>query len=456
MLKPLNEYIARNPRIVEARRVGVAISGGGDSVALARLAASAGLPIILLHMNYGLRGAESDGDVAFVIALGSELGCEVLVERVAPEGKSEDVLRRLRYEWFANCNVDVILTGHTRDDQAETVLFRVLRGTGPTGLVGIVESYGNRIFRPLLRVSRKEVREWLASGGYVWREDSSNEALDYRRNWLRRVLLPQVREELNPQVDSALVGLAEIAGDEEAWLAGIVDQVFDNLVSAEADWLVLDCAQFGKLPVALQRRMMRRMMERVKGNLQAIDFAHVEAAVRLALDGEGNGRIQIPGLDLMRSFGWLRVIRMQSLLDRSPRNFRFLLDAPSAILLPDGAGVVRSTLDTGNLYNESGSLDWGKLCAAVDLESPLELRNWRPGDFYRRSGTAQPEKVKDLFQKYRVPLWRRRTWPIIVLRDSPVWVAEFGPAEEFAAKSDAQTRLCLEWVPAQWVPALGA
>ena len=449
MLRLLNDFIERNPRLREARRVGVAVSGGGDSVALARLAAEAGLPILLLHMNYGLRGAESDGDEAFVIALGSELGCEMLVERVTPEGKSEDELRRLRYEWFATCSVDVILTGHTRDDQAETVLFRILRGTGPTGLVGIVESYGNRIFRPLLRMSREEVREWLVGGGHVWREDSSNDEVDYRRNWLRRVLLPQVREELNPQVDGALVGLAEIAGDEEAWLAGIVDEVFENLVSAEADWMVLDCAQLGKLPVALQRRMMRRIMERVKGNLQAIDFAHVEAALRLALDGEGNGRIQIPGLDLMRSFCWLRVIRMQSLLDRSPRNFRFLLEAPSSIMLPDGAGVVRSTLDTGNLYNESKSLDWGKLCAAVDHESPLELRNWRPGDFYRRSGSAHPDKVKDLFQKYRVPLWRRRTWPIIVLRDSPVWVAEFGPAEEFAARSDAQTRLCLEWVLAR-------
>ncbi len=448
MIRLLTEFIERNPRLGEAKRVGVAVSGGGDSVALARLAAIEGLPVILLHMNYGLRGAESDGDEAFVIALGCELGCEVLVERVVPESKAEDELRRLRYEWFAACDADVILTGHTRDDQAETVLFRVLRGTGPTGLVGIVESYGNRIFRPLLRVSREEVREWLVGCGYVWREDSSNQDLDYRRNWLRRVLLPQVREELNPQVDNALVGLAEIAGDEEAWLAGIVDEVFDNLVSAEADWMVLNCAQFGKLAVALQRRMMRRLMERVKGNLQAIDFAHVEAAVRLSLEGEGNGRIQIPGLDLMRSFGWLRVIRMQSLLDRSPRNFRFLLDVPSSILLPDGAGVVRSTLDTGNLYNEKGSLDWGKLCAKVDHESPLELRNWRPGDFYRRNGSTHPEKVKDLFQKYRVPLWRRRTWPIIVLRDSPVWVAEFGPAEEFLAKSDAQTRLFVEWVSA--------
>lgn len=398
-------------------------------------------------MNYGLRGAESDEDEAFVAALGAELGSEVRVERVVPKGAAEDELRRLRYEWFDICDVDVVLTGHTRDDQAETVLFRVLRGSGPAGLAGILESSRDRILRPLLGVSREELRDWLRSMGHAWREDSSNRNLEYRRNWIRNVLLPQVREELNPKVDSALAGLAEIARDEEAWLGTVVDEISVEMVHVEGDGLVLDCERFRRSPLALQRRLLRRLIERVKGNLFAIEFAHIEAAVELALEPQGNGRIQIPGIDLMRSFGLLRLIELQRLADRSPRNFRLPLAVPGDAILPDRAGVVRSTLDTGNLYTVGGSLDWELLCAAVDHENPLELRNWRPGDSVRRSRSDRPDKVKELFQKHRIPLWRRRTWPILVIREIPVWVAEFGPAEEFAAGPGTRTRLRLDWTP---------
>ncbi len=447
LLRHLQDALVRHPRLRAAARVGVAISAGGDSAALAHLAAQASLPIVLLHVNYGLRGAESEADEAFVRALANQLNCETQILRVTPEGKSEDELRRHRYDWFATLDVDAILTGHTRDDQAETVLFRILRGTGPSGLTGIVTSHGDRIFRPLLAATRQELRDWLRSEGHAWREDSSNQDTAYRRNWLRQVLLPQVREHLNPQVDSALASLAAIAGDEEAWLATVVESQCGNLVRPEAGGLILDCERLHDFPLALQRRLIRRLIEQAKGDLLAIEFAHIEASLFLALDREGNGRIQIPGLDLMRSFGLLRAIPIETLAARAPRNYRLPFTAPAMFTLPDRDGAVHSTLAPGSLYTERGSLDWERLCAAAALEYPLELRNWRPGDTYVRNGSDHPEKVKELFQKFRIPLWRRRTWPILVLRDSPVWVAVFGPSREFAAQSDTQLHLHLEWTP---------
>ena len=440
------EFVRRCPVLAGAQRVGVAISGGGDSVALACLARECFSSITLLHMNYGLRGAESDLDEALVRDLALRLGCEVVVERVVPAGRAEEELRRLRYEWFSRCEVDVVLTGHTLEDQAETVLFRMVRGTGPDGLAGISSVLDGRVFRPLLDVGRGEIREWLASRGIAWREDSSNLDLGYRRNWIRHELLPVLRRELNPEVDRALGNLAEIVGDDSEWIDRFVRERLERMVFCEGDGVVLDCSQFCSEAVGLQRRLMRALLERVKGDLRELEFAHVEGALRLCNEKEGNGRIQVPGLDLMRSFGFLRVIRLEVLRAMPERNFRVDFPVPGTVVVPEGAGIVTSTLDPGCNYNESGgSLDWDRLFAAVDAERRLELRNWRPGDSFVRGESTEPEKVKELFQKHRIPLWRRRAWPIVVLGDLPVWVAEFGPAADFAATPETRTALRIEW-----------
>jgi tRNA(Ile)-lysidine synthase len=440
------EFVRRYPALAGAQQVGVAVSGGGDSVALACLARECFSSITLLHMNYGLRGAESDLDEALVRDLGLRLGCEVLVERVVPAGRSEEELRRLRYEWFSRCEVDVVLTGHTLEDQAETVLFRLVRGTGPDGLAGITPVLNGRVYRPLLGLGRRELRAWLESRGISWREDSSNLDLAYRRNRIRHELLPVLRRELNPEVDQVLGNLAEIVWDEADWIDGVVRERLAGMVWQEGEGVVLDASKFCGEPLGLRRRLMRALFERVKGDLREIEFLHVEGALRLCAEKEGNGRIQVPGLDLMRSFGLLRVIRLETLRAMPERNFRVDLPVPGKVVVPEGAGIVSSTLDPGCNYNESGrSLDWDRLFAAVDAERRLELRNWRPGDSLVRGEGTEPEKVKELFQKHRIPLWRRRAWPIVVLGDLPVWVAEFGPAADFAAKPETRTALRIEW-----------
>ena len=450
MLIPFQDFVGRYPALGASKRIGVAVSGGGDSVALARLAHQAqnlyGWSLTLLHMNYGLRGLESEADADFVVQLGKELGCPVLVERVHPEGRSEEELRRLRYDWFATCDVDVILTGHTLDDQAETVLFRLVRGTGPSGLVGVPPTTGGRIYRPLLALRRDEIRGWLRANGFPWREDSSNLDLTYRRNWLRHDLLPLLRRELNPEADRALAQLAEISFAEEQWLDGLVAEKLAELARPEVNWMVLDCERFRLEPLALRRRLLRALLERVKGNLREIEFAHVEAALRLTEESEGNGRIQVPGIDLMRSFGSMRVIRLQTLSELPARNFRVDFAVPGQVVVPEGAGIVVSTLDRGCNYNKSdGSLDWDRLFAAIRANHRLELRNWRPGDSYLRNGSSGPEKIKELFQKHRIPLWHRRAWPIVVLGDLLVWAADFGPAVEFAAGPETRTALHIKW-----------
>ncbi|MBM3760890.1 MAG: tRNA lysidine(34) synthetase TilS [Acidobacteria bacterium] len=444
----IRKFVKRYPALSQAERVAVAVSGGGDSVALAVAAHQVWPNILLLHVNYGLRGDESEKDEALLRELATRLGVQLEVQRVQPKDRSEETLRDLRYAWFHQCPVDAVLTAHTCEDQAETMLFRIVRGTGLSGLAGILPVSSGRYYRPFLNVSREQIREWLREHEIAWREDASNLDLSYRRNWIRHELMPALRREINPETDQALAQLAGIALDEEAWATLHAATTLDPLVSADGQALVLHCEPFNTHPVAVRRRMMRELLERVKDNLREIDFAHVEAALQLCTEQEGNGRIQVPGLDLMRSFGWLRVIRLEVLRDLPERNFRLAFPFPGEVSVPEDAGTLSSQVDSMCNYNESGgSLDLDRVLAAMDAERRLELRNWRPGDSYTRAGASGPEKVKELFQKFRIPLWRRRSWPIIVLGDLPIWVAGFGPAAEFAITPESRTALRIQWKP---------
>ncbi len=437
----LERFANRYPSLKAASRWGIAISGGADSTALALAAGELGRDLTLLHVNYGLRGVESDGDEAFVRGLG--FGAEVLRPRV--ENASEEHLRRLRYEWFAGFDFPV-LTGHTRDDQAETVLHRLLRGTGPGGLAGIQPNLDGRVYRPFLELTRAELRSYLAERGQSWREDSSNLDLQYRRNYLRHELLPRIVENVNPAAGAALARLAAVARDEEEWLGAMCTDLLPHFVHREGVGWILHAKELAEAPVALQRRLLRALFARL-GHEDEAGFDHIESALALCRDESGTGRLQIPGLDLLRSFDEVRVMR-QSELPGGDRNFRVALNAPGTTELPGANCAVQATLGGISPYNEGvPDLDWDLVQNALRFGARLELRNWRPGDAYQRSGRDRPDTLKELFQKFRIPLWQRRSWPIVVLKDEPVWAREFGVAAAYAARPESKIALRLEFLP---------
>jgi tRNA(Ile)-lysidine synthase len=227
----------------------VAVSGGADSVALARalhqLRVGGEGRLIVAHFNHGLRGAESDGDQAFAEEIGRELGLRVVAgsregetERGRDGANSEESLRDLRYEFLARTadesGARYVATAHTADDQVETVLHNVLRGTGLTGLEGIPRARtltpAATLIRPLLSVTRVEVLEYLAALGQSHREDSSNAATTYTRNRIRRELLPLLERDYNPQVREALTRLSKIAIAANDWLEQFVEEILGTMV----------------------------------------------------------------------------------------------------------------------------------------------------------------------------------------------------------------------------------
>jgi tRNA(Ile)-lysidine synthase len=309
------------------RRVLVAASGGVDSTVLVHgvnaLAGELGIGLALGHVHHGLRGADADADEAFVRSLGAALGVPVLARRVAPQqlraGRPsrarptlQEAARRVRYDALLamaeSAGAERIATAHTLDDQAETVLLRLLRGAGPAGLGGIPErSPDGRVVRPLLGVSRAEIERFARGRGLVWREDASNRDPAFARARLRRDWLRGLGEAFNPRWLRAVGDLAEAQRRESEWTLPLVEQEASNRLARDGDGWTLACAGWELLPVAQARRLGRLVLH-AAGAGRDVTRAHLERFLALARNGRTGARLELPGgLVAVRERGRVRL-----------------------------------------------------------------------------------------------------------------------------------------------------
>jgi tRNA(Ile)-lysidine synthase len=440
------------------QRVGVAVSGGADSVALlhvlVELAPGFEIWIEVLHLDHGLRGEQARADAGFVAEMARRLGLPFHLEtaglRGAP-GNLEEAAREARLAFFrrflASGALDRVALGHTRSDQAETVLFRFLRGAGTAGLAGIRPVTSEGLVRPFLDLERWEVEAWLRQRGIAWREDSTNQSREFARNRIRHDLLPQLASEWNPALIDTLAQTAAWAQDEEAYWEQETARLAAAQLGRRGDAILIETGALRRLPAAAARRLLRHAMAGVKGDLRSISFAHVEAILELARAAKGHGRAQAPGVDVTRSFDWLRLAPPGT---GAPRGYRMPLGVPARTALPEDAVIETELVGAGtesgplaSVYNGSVDvLDWRRVAG------PLEVRNWRPGDEYQRVGSHGEERIKFLFQEHRIPVWERRHWPVVTRGETIVWVGRFGAAAGVAAAPGAGELLRIRYVPA--------
>jgi tRNA(Ile)-lysidine synthase len=294
LLARVAETIHRYRMFEPGQHAGVAVSGGADSVCLLHvlleLAPQWDLRLSVLHLNHGLRGEESRQDERFVRELAARLGLTATVRAVdvaASSDNLEQAAREARLAFFrqqlAGGNIARIAVGHTRNDQAETVLFRFLRGSGGAGLAAIRPVTADGIVRPLLGVGRAEVEQYLRERGIAWREDSSNASLQFARNRIRHQLLPQLAREWNPAIGESLNRAADWAlAEEEYWAAEIGRLAAGHLVE-RVGAVIARVDGLRGLPLAAARRLVRHALERTKGDLREIGLRsyrrHPEAGV---------------------------------------------------------------------------------------------------------------------------------------------------------------------------------
>ncbi|HET7872872.1 MAG TPA: tRNA lysidine(34) synthetase TilS [Terriglobales bacterium] len=484
-------YVRRHGLMQPGDRVGVAVSGGADSVGLLRLLLEAraelGIVLSVVHFHHKIRGAEADADEQFVRELARAFDLELHSDSGDTPAFARDhkmsleaAARKLRYGFFdrltGGSTVHRVATAHTLDDQAETVLMRFLRGSGTKGLAGIYPGAGGwisasvtssvrktgdpptavssvpapppapRIVRPLLEVGREELRLYLQQLGQTWHEDASNADTGFTRNRVRHEILPLLRQ-LNPNLEQVLSETAEIAREEENW--------WHEQTSAQPDLWAPRSAQPGlsvppkmwvdvllSKPVALQRRLIRMMAE---GPDVHLEFRHVEAVRRLAAEEARRAErvVELPN-------GYEAVRRERELWFRHRRPitegpcYTLALDVPGECEVAGRKIRASLTRDLG-----CGGREKGPYVRAVVLDSALRglsVRNWRAGDCYWPAHTKEAKKLKELLQSPHIPREQKPYWPVVTYGEVIVWVPGFAAPERFQARESAPQALLLEEV----------
>jgi tRNA(Ile)-lysidine synthase len=553
-------HIRREELLRAGDRVGVGVSGGIDSVALLRLLIELrhemGIVLSVVHFNHKLRGAESEADQEFVAGLAREHGLEFYaasgdVRRRAVDGHSgvESAAREMRYGFFGELlgateseigdDHDVpqglkpeslaepngtaeavpfpdlarpsdkepphvlnkIATGHTLDDQAETVLMRLIRGTGMRGLGGIhprivfektVEhedgEHHGEIVRPLLGIRRSELEQYLTEIKQIWREDSSNADSRFTRNRVRKLVLPLLEREFNPTVVESFSELAEIARDEEdyweneisgwlgtvvqwsepAWSREVRDVSFVQIAPvggapverlpmdlglrsriAEAAWLVMNASVSRPWlvtePKAVQRRVVKAIGEQAGVPLE---FKHIEEILRFAAEDGPSGK------ELSLPLGWKVVREAEAMVFVTPDlrreqqvpDYEYSLPVPGRAFVPELGGVIEALRATADVAPEAWVAEYNpqQLLRAELLRGKLVVRNWRAGDRFWPAHTKAPKKIKELLQDLHVAQPVRRLWPVAVSGDEIVWMRGFPVPSRWLAKAGQEAVLIRE------------
>jgi tRNA(Ile)-lysidine synthase len=427
------EYIRKHRLLKAGDRVGVAVSGGADSVVLLRLLLELrkelGIVLSVVHFNHQLRGPDSDEDERFVAELARQHELELHIEsgEVAAHAAEkhlslETAAREMRYQFFRRLLRDGqstrIATAHTLDDQAETVLLKIVRGAGSRGLAGIYPQLSvagpqfsvsaASIVRPLLAIRRRDIEGHLRGLGQSWREDKSNRDLRHMRNRVRHGILPRLERYLNPSVREALAETAEIArAEEEYWQQEIARVLPLDAVATG----VLNLSALARLPLALQRRVVRAACQGLR-----LEFHHVEDI--LALGTSIASSANLPQ-------GWTVSRKQNELRFEPPRDAATNLDYEYSLAVPGSVEVreiksrFEAVLVSGNAaegYNPEDLLD-DEL-----LARELKVRNWRPGDRFWPAHTKVAKKIKELLQERHVTGPDRHLWPVVVSGTDVVWV----------------------------------
>ena len=385
----------------------VMVSGGGDSVALLDIAVRLGADVSALHVNYGLR-PESGDDEALVRALCVQLGVPLTVERVqlGNEGNLQERARDARYSLAEGLAVGDYAAAHTASDQAETILYRLAVSPGSRALHGMSPRRG-RLVRPLLSVTREEVREYLRTRGLEWREDPSNADRRFARARVRHDVIEALRE-LSPSAEHTIAETARQLRDEAEVLGAVVDEALKELGGGPA----ISLPALLEHPPAVRRLVLRALAGRTLSTREVDEV--------LALGERGSKSLDLGGgLRAVSEYGTLRITRAADAATPDP----VPLSVPGRARFGDWEVAAR--------LHGPGDV------TVTDLAPELTVRAWRDGDRMRPAGLGGSKSLQDLFTDRKVPRALRHTLPVVESAGEIVWVAGVAVDERFAAAEGA-------------------
>ncbi|HEY1270203.1 MAG TPA: tRNA lysidine(34) synthetase TilS [Candidatus Binatia bacterium] len=438
LARKVSETIRKYGMLAPGDGVLAAVSGGPDSVALLHAFSAFkeefSLRLEVAHLEHGIRGEESRADARFVAALADRLGLafhlkELQLARAQAErgtGNLEALAREARYKFLTETararGLNKIATGHTLDDQAETLLMRIVRGSGRRGLRAIAPIAHRDdavLIRPLIDTPREEVEAYLAAEGLAYRIDRSNLDPALLRNWTRIDLIPRLKEKIDPAVPGRLARMAEIIRDEDEVLERLARERLPQTTKAGALLREPLLAQ----PRALQRRIVRLWLEEHLGSLKRIGFDHVEAVLDLVAAGPPNGRLALPGpREAVRRYGILTLQKTRR--PSRPESYSYLFEPGSELIVPEAGMKISSSVVAPDDVITKDAFE--ALFDADELPAMLTVRNFRPGDRFRPLGMTGHKKLKELFIDRKLALETRATLPLLVAGEEIVWIPGCG------------------------------
>lgn len=450
MLKSLSQEIRSEALLSPDDGVVVGVSGGPDSMALLHALRALNeehdwsLKIHVAHLNHQLRGSEAEKDAAFVQAAADDLGlpCTIETVDVGRMAKSEstgveEVGRRERYALLERVCIKarfaVAAVGHHADDNAETILHRILRGTGMRGLIGILRvrpiNFGSniRLVRPLLRTSRATLRAYLADSGIAFREDRTNTVSEPMRNRIRNIILPQIETEVNPQVRDALIRLAEQAGWVEEYLRETVERTFESLIISRTDQqLALNADTLSRKSRIVQTELVRLAYRSFGLGEQDLCFAHMVSALDLIADPTSGRQIQLPGGMLMEKRYHQLLFSLPSDEPRETIAAEIAVHVPGQTLLPIRRLRIDCSIDTVTAEDIPRlRRNNDRMSEYIDFEAvypPLVVRKRRPGDRFLPLGAPGSKKISDFLIDTKVDPKERERVAILCDHLGPIWI----------------------------------
>jgi len=468
LIESVRRTIRRHAMLPAGSRVVVALSGGADSVALLAvlrdIVETEGFCLIgAAHLNHQLRGADADADEQFCRALAARLDLAIDVERVdvaklarTADMSVEHAAHVARHEFFARVasrlGATAVGVAHTKDDQAETFLLRLLRGAGPRGLGGMHPRSGI-VVRPFIESARADVRAYVEAHHLEFREDVSNQDPAIPRNRIRHELLPLLERRFAPGIVDVLDREAAIAREDAAYLDAVAAAAAARLISRVPDGVELDADALLGEPPAIARRVIRLAQQSVAGE-RFVGFDAVEAVMRFAVS-KSTGHLDLPGHRVNRRGGSLVLTKSHGREKPVPAaEFSYPLQVPGQVMVPEAACAISATISPvppgrspAEVWRLAGRSDQAVL-EAGRLAPPLSVRNRRPGDSFRPLGLVGHKKLHDLFIDAKVERPEREITPVIV--DSAgriVWVAGHALAEEFRVTDATRDVVILKRVP---------
>ncbi|HWR43507.1 tRNA lysidine(34) synthetase TilS [Sporomusa sp.] len=455
MLDKVKAWVNSHKLFVPGSRILAACSGGPDSLALVHmlniLKDEYGFSLAVAHVNHMFR-PEAALEAEFVADFSADLGLachvtsiDVPAYRKANKMSAEEAGRLLRYQYMrqvaARWGGAQIATGHHRDDQVETVLINLLRGAGSGGLRGMRPLSGG-IVRPLLPVSRLEIETYCALHKLDPRQDSSNFTTDYLRNRVRLNLLPALEADYNPAIREALWRLAVLAGDEHDYIFQEAAKLWGTVVIDDGSKATINSQALADLHPAVRRECVRQVIEKKRGALTGISFAHVEKLINMALLGTVGSQMTLPGgLNARKTY---TTLELAMAADCASRLDHRLAAAPTEVAVP-GITRVQGMAVSAEIVS-APSARQGREAAVFDLEQlclPLTLRARLPGDRFRPLGLNGSKKLKEFFIDSKVPEPERDSVPVISDQQEIIWIAGYRQSEHGRITSNTKKILQL-------------